>query len=78
MEKQFALTTGEAARALGIGVDRMRQLDASGEIQAIRTTYNMRLFRAEDVEALRVARLERSKQAQNRPVAPDVLEITAP
>ena len=46
------LTTGEAARLLGVSVDTVRSLHRQGRLPAIRTTGGQRRFRKEDVMAV--------------------------
>lgn len=45
------LTTGEAARVLGVSADRVRQLARAGRLPYLRTSLG-RLFAAADVERL--------------------------
>lgn len=52
------MTTGEAARVLGLSSDMVRWLEREGRLPAERTTNGVRLFRRGDVE-----QLERSRAA---------------
>jgi excisionase family DNA binding protein len=47
------MTSGEAARVLGVSAERVRQLENAGQIEAMRTASGLRLFSAVAVEALR-------------------------
>lgn len=44
------LTVGEAARALGISADRVRQLERSNVLPALRTETGVRLFERTVIE----------------------------
>jgi len=46
------MTTGEAARVLGLSPDMVRLLERDGRLPAQRTTNGLRLFRRGDVEKL--------------------------
>lgn len=46
------MTTGEAARVLGLSADMVRWLERDGRLPAQRTTNGIRLFRRGDVERL--------------------------
>jgi excisionase family DNA binding protein len=50
------MTTGEAARALGLSPDMVRLLERDGRLPARRTTNGLRLFRRVDVEKLAAVR----------------------
>ena len=45
------LTTGEAARYLGVSVDKVRELDESGELRASRTKGKHRRFSRKALDA---------------------------
>ena len=59
------LTTGEAARALGISVDTLRRWDKQGRIRVERDALNRRLVPFEEVERL-TGREEHALSARNR------------
>ncbi len=51
------LEIGTAARSLGLSITRLRQLEAEGRIpHALRTDQGTRIYRPEDVEAIKHAR----------------------
>jgi excisionase family DNA binding protein len=52
------MTSGQAARVLGVSAERVRQLENAGQIEAMRTASGLRLFSAVAVEALRRRRQE--------------------
>jgi excisionase family DNA binding protein len=62
------LTISEAAEQLGVSVERVRQIERAGQIQALRTSHGMRLFLADEVRELR-ARREQAKARVNGTVA---------
>jgi excisionase family DNA binding protein len=47
------LTTGGAARVLGVSSRRVQQLDAAGVLESIRTSGGDRLFDPDQVETVR-------------------------
>ena len=55
------IQVGEAAKILGVSDQRVRQLEKSGEIDAMRTPRGVRFFLIEDVERLRQERQQREK-----------------
>jgi excisionase family DNA binding protein len=57
------LTTGEAAKVLKVSADRVRQLEAEGTLQAVRTASGVRLFERSAVEKLAA---ERAKNRRRR------------
>jgi excisionase family DNA binding protein len=57
--RSSVLTIGEAAAVLDLSVSRVRQLADEGKLQAMRTTYGLRLFTPEAVRAVLVERRER-------------------
>src|SRR2546425_1051355 len=65
------LTTSEAARYLGVSVDKMRELDESGELRASRTKGKHRRFSRKALDA-HLARKGRggSPRVQERPRRP--------
>ena len=46
------VSTGEAAKELGVSVQTVRRWEQSGHLPAVRTPGNQRRFRRSDVEAL--------------------------
>ncbi len=50
------MTTGEAARVLGLSPDMVRWIERVGRLPAQRTTNGVRLFRRDDVERLAAER----------------------
>jgi excisionase family DNA binding protein len=50
------MTTGEAAKVLGLSADRVRQLSDQGRLPAERTRGGTRLFQRDTVEAERARR----------------------
>jgi excisionase family DNA binding protein len=52
------MTTGEAARVLGLSPDMVRLLERDGRLPAQRTTNGLRLFRRGDVEKLAATRAQ--------------------
>ncbi len=53
------MSTGTAARVLGLSAERVRQLERTGRLPAAHTTLTgQRLFDAADVEQLRQARAQ--------------------
>jgi excisionase family DNA binding protein len=60
-ENEF-LTTGDAARVLGVSADFIRQLTRDGRLPAQRTRSGQRLFTAADVE-----QLAKERAAKRRP-----------
>ena len=63
MGKEDFLTTLPAARRVGIGPERLRQLERAGRISAIRTSSGLRLFRQADVERLAAERAAKRDKA---------------
>lgn len=61
------LTTSEAARYLGVSVDKMRELDASGELRASRTKGKHRRFSRKALDAYVARHGRRSKPKVERP-----------
>jgi len=61
------LTTSEAARYLGVSVDKMRQLDESGELPAERTKGGHRRFSRRALDAYLARNGSRSKRKDERP-----------
>ena len=59
------LTIGEVALRLGLSVDRVRRLEAAGELSAVRTAGGHRRFAPADVEAFR--KRHTSKRRVNKP-----------
>ena len=70
------LTTSEAARYLGVSVDKIRELDESGELRASRTKGKHRRFSRKALDAYlarngrRIKRSEESPRPRSRPVSP--------
>jgi excisionase family DNA binding protein len=58
------MTTGEAARMLGLSTDMVRLLERDGHLPAQRTTNGFRLFRCGDVEALKTERAREIRGAR--------------
>lgn len=56
----------DAAHRLNCSAQRVRQLADEGKLPAEKTQRGQRIFKAEDVEALRSQR-ERQRQARNTP-----------
>lgn len=56
------MTSGEAARLLGLSSDMVRRLEDHGRLPAQRTTNGVRLLRRGDVEGLAA---ERTREEQN-------------
>lgn len=52
------LTSGDAAKELGLSRDRVIQLEREGELRAMRDSAGRRLFKPRDVERLRRSREE--------------------
>jgi DNA-binding transcriptional MerR regulator len=55
----FSLTTSAVARALDKSESTVRKYDREGRLPSIRSSSNIRLFRAIDVERLRLERANR-------------------
>ncbi len=55
------LTTGDAARILGVSADSVRVYERAGRLAATRTAGGVRLFTREDVERLAGERAGREK-----------------
>ena len=53
-----ALMTSDVAKRLGVGPERVRQLERAGVLTATKTPSGNRIFRAADVEALRLQRAQ--------------------
>jgi excisionase family DNA binding protein len=49
---QNPITTGEAGQILKLSADRVREIEASGQLTAVRTGNGMRLFERAEVESL--------------------------
>ena len=64
------MTTGEAARALGLSADMVRLLERGGRLPAQRTTNGLRLFRREDVEKLAAERAGTARSDGSRLALP--------
>jgi len=62
------LTPQDAAAILGVGPQRVRQLEREGRLSATRTPAGWRLFRREDVERLAA---ERAQARAARPFIDD-------
>lgn len=60
-------TTSEAARYLGVSVDKVRQLDESGELRASRTEGKHRRFARRALDAYLARHSRRSKPKSNQP-----------
>jgi excisionase family DNA binding protein len=58
MARLELLTTGEAGRLLGVGSDRVRQMEREGKLSAMRTATGLRLFDRRAVERLAAERNE--------------------
>lgn len=58
-EARENLTTAAAARALGLAEGTVRLLERRGELPAMRLSSGMRVFKAADVERVRLARAAR-------------------
>jgi len=56
MKKSVPLETKDAARLLGIGPARVRQLENEGRLRADRTASGTRLFDQREVERLKAER----------------------
>lgn len=56
------VTPADAARQLGVGPERIRQLCDRGQLPCIRTARGHRLIDPADVERLRVERRERASR----------------
>lgn len=56
------MTTGEAARVLGLSPDMVRLLERNGRLPAQRTANGLRLFRRVDVEGLAAARARSARR----------------
>jgi len=61
------LTTSEAARYLGVSVDKMRELDESGELRASRTKGKHRRFSRKALDAYLARNGRRGKGKEERP-----------
>jgi excisionase family DNA binding protein len=59
------MTTGEAARVLGVSADMVRWLEREGRLPAQRTTNGVRLFRRGDVEKLAAERARAAGATSN-------------
>jgi len=64
------MTTGEAARVLGLSPDMVRLLERDGRLPAQRTTNGLRLFRRGDVEELAAARARTARSDGSSPALP--------
>jgi excisionase family DNA binding protein len=64
------MTTGEAARVLGLSTDMVRLLERDGLVRAQRTTNGLRLFRRRDVEKLAAKRARVADKKQRRSASP--------
>lgn len=58
------LTTADAARALRLSAERVRQLERAGVLRAYRTVGGLRIYLASDVERLAAERAARRGRAQ--------------
>ena len=66
-------TSGNAARALGVSAERIRQLEKLGRLPARKTAGGIRIFLRQDVERLAAERAARkAKGANGQAVAADV------
>ena len=52
LDEEELLTTGDAARLIGLSPESIRRLSNEGKLTAIRTRTGQRLFRKSDLEAL--------------------------
>ncbi len=59
------MTTGEAARVLGLSADMVRWLEREDRLPAQRTTTGLRLFRRGDVEELAAKRTRAPGRSAN-------------
>ena len=64
------MTTGEAARLLGLSPDMVRILERDGRLPARRTTNGVRLFRRGDVDLLVAARSQAPNNEEPSPARP--------
>lgn len=55
------LTTGEAAKILNLSTQRVRQLEASGDLSSRRTAGGVRIFDRSEVDRLRRQRERRDE-----------------
>lgn len=62
------MTTGEAARLLGLSPDMVRVLERENRLPAQRTTNGVRLFRRRDVERLADERAKAAAKGDSGPV----------
>ena len=58
------LRTGEAARCLEVSPDRVRQLERHGDLEAVKISGGLRLFRVRDVEKLKAERAARKARVK--------------
>lgn len=58
-EDAALLLVGTVARRLDVSDDRVRQLERTGVLRAIRTSTGVRLFDPADVERVRIERAEK-------------------
>jgi excisionase family DNA binding protein len=65
------MTTGEAARVLGLSTDMVRWLEREGRLPAQRTTNGLRLFRRADVEKLVAERARGNANDETSSAPPD-------
>lgn len=60
------ITTMDAARVLGVGPDRIRQLADDGQLPFLRTESGWRVFRRVDVEKLAAERADAARSTTSR------------
>jgi DNA-binding transcriptional MerR regulator len=65
MKRDQLLTTGPTARTLGITNQGVILLEKKGKLPAIKTTSGQRLFRLQDVEALRTQREQAAARSRD-------------
>jgi len=65
------MTSGEAARELGLSADMVRWLEREGRLPAQRTTNGFRLFRRGDVERLAAKRARGTANDETSSAPPD-------
>ncbi len=65
------MTTGEAARVLGLSTDMVRLLERDGRLPSRRTTNGLRLFRRGEVEKLAAERARAAASRGSAPSSPD-------
>lgn len=62
--REIWLEVADAAKVLGLGPQRLRQLADAGQLAVLRTSRGTRVFRLEDVEAFAAVRRAEARKTR--------------